>query len=577
MFPSLRRALVCAASVCLLIGLAASPSTAATVKPSPATGLTATTGLSTAKVAWSKARNADHYRVCLRENENSSCVLLTDPITGTSATLTDLKPGPGHDYYMVVYSYNGSGRAASSPLPFDLKPRPAPAVATVTSHQVTTSRLLISWSAAAHATHYSVCLTTTSSATTCAKSSPLSSDTSAILTGLTPTPGADYYYQVRSYNGPLSSTTAKVRFDLPVHAVSSITATTTATGVISAQWPVTTNAETYELQLATNKTMTTGRHTYIVDRTHAGPSHLTIGTTYYYWVRGLNGVSKGAYSPIGHIRLPSLPVTINVLTYNLCGQDHCRNGAEKARIKPWHDRKSLAGSIARGTHADIIATQESGNDTDFGAELPGFGRAAYYSAKSLFYDKSRYSVLRSGKITLQHTGTRRYAVWAEFRDKATQNRFMVADPHLEPYKGKVLDTLREGQTKELLNGVQRANHDNLPVVYAGDYNSNKDNADQSKYPGGFDAALKVFTAAGIPDALVAAKAAGTATNWTYNSANQAVVDPYKNGDHVDHFYIDPKISVVSWKMYVKIKDAKYVTPFASDHNPIGAVLTIPGR
>ena len=55
-----------------------------------------------------------------------------------------------------------------------------------------------------------------------------------------------------------------------------------------------------------------------------------------------------------------------------------------------------------------------------------------------------------------------------------------------------------------------------------------------------------------------------------------------NSDHVDHIYLDPRITVREWRTMPRFTrdsdgDLMYRTPFASDHNPVRALLTIPGR
>lgn len=264
---------------------------------------------------------------------------------------------------------------------------------------------------------------------------------------------------------------------------------------------------------------------------------------------------------------------ISVMTYNLCGQDRIclGNGIEK-----WSTRKPLAGKLVRDSGADIIATQEShSRDTQFETELPGFDRAAYYSAKSLYYDTSKFTVEDSGTITLNAT-ERKYAVWAEFRDIDSHIRFIVADAHLQSVKGKQKDDMRFAQTNVLISQIAKNNPDELPVIYAGDYNSNKSNANQDRYPGGYDAPLKVFTAAGIPDSIdVVPDTQRLNADW--NSANQAKNPPLRYGDHVDHIYVDPTIIVNRWAMLLRITadpDPLYTLPFATDHNAIQVDLTI---
>jgi endonuclease/exonuclease/phosphatase family metal-dependent hydrolase len=134
----------------------------------------------------------------------------------------------------------------------------------------------------------------------------------------------------------------------------------------------------------------------------------------------------------------------------------------------------------------------------------------------------------------------------------------------------------------MLSLVDTLNTRDLPVVYAGDMNSNKNNA---TYAGGYDGVRKAFLAAAHVNTLDRALAAengdrdqGQAYNVAFNSANQGQVTPIKNADHVDAIYTTPDVVTRTWKVVVDLASpTRYRTPFASDHNPVTAYLTIPGR
>ncbi|MEV7398580.1 fibronectin type III domain-containing protein [Aeromicrobium sp. NPDC092404] len=575
MTATLRRAVVLGtASIALLVSLVGFVPAGAATAPAAPTGLSARAGQSSAVLSWRPVATATSYRVCLMvHNTSTSCARTSGQLTTTSFTVLGLEPTPGTDYFFKVYAFNGEASSVSALASFDLKEPAAPAVVTGITQRLGYSTLVVEWEPAASARTYSVCLMSTT-AETCLRSSPRSATRTATFAGLTPTAYGDYYYRVYAYNSlGASSRSAKRAVDLPVGSVEEITAKRqSASRSIAFSWTGARNAETYEIQVSTSSSMTTELKTYSATGTTGTATGLVVGRSYAYRVRGINGISRGPYSAVRLLRLPANPATINVMTYNLCGQDKCVSSAN--RMKTWRTRKDYAGAIVRGAKSGIVATQESHDeDTRFITELPGFGVAAYLHAKTLFYDKARYDVLRSGGITLS-SAERKYAVWAELRDRTSRATFIVVDAHLQPGKGKSRDDLRYAQTKTLLSKVAAANPKDLPVVYAGDYNSNKSNAIQSRYPGGYDAVLKVFTAAGIPDAL---NRADYVVASTWNSANQAINPPLKHSDHVDHIYVDPEIRVDSWRVVLRLKGDNYALPFATDHNPVRTVLTIPGR
>lgn len=544
----------------------------AAITPSPATGIKISPTTSSATISWKPATGAASYRVCLQEYaDQTPCARTSARSASTTATFRDLVPTSGTDYYVVVYSYRGTERAATYRKGFNLT-APGPGAPTNVVRTVSAHALTVTWAAAAGAKDYDVCLMT-SDDPTCARRSPRSTTRSATFSSLVPTGGTDYYVRVYAHNAAGSTGSIRYSFNLPVGATTKVTvARESGTSKVRARWAATVNAEQYQLQFGTNPSMTTGLRTYSVTAPSATLTRLTLGTTYHYRVRGINGVVKGAWTTPVKFRMASNPTNVVVLTYNLCGQDKCVNSSNG--MKRWSTRKPYAGRIVRGASAGVIATQEShSEDTRFGTQLPGYALAAYYSAKSLYYDTAKYEKQRSGVITLNST-ERKYAVWAQLRDLRTRTIFIVVDAHLQPYKGRRLDIMREAQTKKLISDLARANPNKFPVIYAGDYNSNKSNADQSRYPGGYDAPRKVFMAAGIPDAF---DIAASKVNATWNSANQAKNPPLRHSDHVDHIFSDAAIKVLQFKVILSLDGSRYATPFATDHNPVRATLRVPGR
>jgi endonuclease/exonuclease/phosphatase family metal-dependent hydrolase len=567
-----RRVLAILFSSCVLSSAFVGTADAATT-PSPATGVRVSATASTATISWKPAAGAASYRVCLQEYaDQSPCARLSSRSTATSVTFRSLAPTSGTDFYVVVYSYRGTARAATVRQGFNLASA-APSAPTGVVNTVSTRSVKTTWDAATDAKDYDVCLTTSRDATSCVQRSRRSATRTATFSGLVPTGSTDYYVRVYAHNASGSTGSALHGFNLPVGTIASSTMVReTGTSKVRARWASGVNAEQYELQFGTNPSMTTGLKSYIVTNPSATLTRLTLGTTFHYRVRGLNGVVKGTWTAPTKFRMASDPTNVVVATYNLCGQDKCVSKSNG--MKKWSTRKAYAGRIARSTGAGIIATQESHDkDTRFGTELPGYALGEYYSAKSLFYSTAKYEKLRSGIITLNST-ERKYAVWVQLRDRTTRTMFLVVDAHLQPYKGRTKDRMREAQTKKLISDLARANPNKYPVIYAGDFNSNKSNADQSRYPGGYDAPLKVFTAAGIPDAFDVGR---TKVNAAWNSANQAINPPLRHSDHVDHIFVDRAIKVVQFKVIVSLSGSSYAKPFATDHNPVRATVVVPGH
>ena len=564
----------------ILLGAPAQAST----KPSAPTGLTSKVTPDSATLSWTKSANATAYSVCLMTSGTSTtCVRTSAKHTSPPIMFSNLAPTGGTDYYWTVTAYNGTSSTTSSKARFDLA-----AVTTATTRPssptgiklaVSTSGVKVTWTAAANAKTYRVCLLSSATSTACEHLSASSSLTSATFTGLVPTTGTDWYARVHAYNGAVFAFSSKYPFDLPVGAVTGLKLGAVTTTSLNPSWSAATNAGKYQIQWAENSAMTTNLKKFTTTSTSHPLTGLTPGKTYYIRVRGTNDAILGAFATAPAQKLPTDPFSMIAVTYNLCGQDKCVTSAN--HMKTWSTRKPIAGALARDSGGDIIATQEShAKDTNFITQLPGYNVAAYYSAKTLFYRTAKLSKLRSGVITLDST-RKKYAVWAALQDRVTKTVVFVVDAHLQPYKGKTIDDIRKKQTQVLLAGVAKANTAHLPVVYAGDFNSNKSNADQTRYPGGYDAPYQVFTAAGIDDSY------DTATMWLnkdWNSSNQAKNPPVRHYDHIDHIFVDPTITIQRWQTMIRTVMTTvngtsvpyYKTPFATDHNPVRVVLTVPG-
>lgn len=553
----------------LLVGSSLPAQAAKPTRP-VVTGVAVTTDSAT--ITWTSS-GATYHRVCLRRDAGDPCTPASGKVTAKTFTYTGLTPRSGDDYQVSVTAYNAEGQSTSARRTFELTPTVTPATPKSVKTKVTPSTATITWAAAKNAQTYDVCVTRAKTEQGCWRTTPRSTTRSVRLTGLVPTAGADYFYVVRAHNGPASTVSAQQRFDLPVSRTTDVVLRSTGPTTLRATWAPTRNAEAYLVEYAPTASMKNAR-SVLTKTSTVDLGGLTAGRRYHVRVRPQNAPIIGVYTAPVTRGLPTAAATARVVTYNLCGQNKCRTSRNSSTVPTWSKRKKAAGTVVRATGAGIVSTQESGDkDTNFITELPKFRRAAYRSSKSLFYRTDLYTMRRSGALTLD-SARNRYAVWAELEDRATGTPMIVVDPHLEPGKGRDNDVRREAQTKRMLSLVRTLNTEGVPVVYAGDYNSNKDNADQSKYKGGYDAVRKVFTAAGVVDSLAVAR---TKRYADYNTANQGLPTPIRNGDHVDAIYVDADIEVLDWRNVVKLASTnRYVTPFASDHNPVKADLVVPG-
>jgi len=391
--------------------------------------------------------------------------------------------------------------------------------------------------------------------------------------------GTDYVFRIRSYRGKRSAVTGWRKVNMKVGRGPASRPTAPGPAAVNITWSRATNASSYQLQLSTSRSFTENLRTLNRRGLGAKAAGLNGGMTYYARVRGVNGPVKGPWGPVSQVKSTAAPIRATVATYNLCGEDKCRTASSGSwflrNVPVWAVRKPYAGSLLRAAAPEIVAAQEAATSTAFHTELPGFTRSAYKSARSIYVKSSRFTALDNGWMTLDDR-KKRFGTWSLLRDRGTGTVFYVVNAHLEPYKGAELDQLRNQQTARLIRRMQALNVHGLPIIWAGDWNSNGSNANQTNYPGGFDAPKRRFASIGVVNSVDLAAAP---ENADLNSANVGVKTPRRSGDHVDAIYVPTAgVRVEAWRMLASFVDGvdgpEYATPFPSDHNPLVARLLI---
>ncbi|CAN5332903.1 hypothetical protein BH09ACT10_BH09ACT10_23880 [soil metagenome] len=359
--------------------------------------------------------------------------------------------------------------------------------------------------------------------------------------------------------------------------VGAISVTHTTKTTISVKWSKPKRAKRYEIVVADNKRMTKGRAHRIVKKRTFKIRNREPGEIYYVKVRALRDDRKGTFSKKLRVRTRSATISVRSATFNVCGIDAWCSAVRPA-LAPWATRQHAAGKVARALKADVLAVQED-RSADFEKQLPTMVLAGSRGYVSLYYRGSRFEqraagtfVLPGGKVGSSKTAAK-YAVWARLRDKVTHTDFIAVSTHLQPFKGRAYDAVRFDQTIKLIEKVKAINVARRPVVIAGDLNSSADNAQQSKYEGGFDAPTQAFGSARYVDARDAADATHHAD---YNSFHQTVNPPIREGNHLDHLFTSPGIRTASWSVAINLSGGANAIPFASDHSPVKAKISIAG-
>jgi endonuclease/exonuclease/phosphatase family metal-dependent hydrolase len=169
---------------------------------------------------------------------------------------------------------------------------------------------------------------------------------------------------------------------------------------------------------------------------------------------------------------------------------------------------------------------------------------------------------RTGFVCLgHHDGGDRYAVWAELIDKTRNTHVIFVDVHTVSGTSSTASRERGVEIQTLFDALGTINADGLPVVFAGDFNSNKSRSN--------DAVATVMHHNGYYDAY---DQAGTLNRQHINSYNDFSVIPkisYTWGDHVDHVWVVPsKTRVISWRNGALIVNGRLTGIIPSDHSPV---------
>lgn len=283
------------------------------------------------------------------------------------------------------------------------------------------------------------------------------------------------------------------------------------------------------------------------------------------------------------------PSTITVGTFNVNNGD---SGLGRGNTR----MNGLAAEINRGG-LDVVGLQEIATDMrnnlaprlspTYTYSLLGDAKGRNTTGGQIFY---RPSVLYPGRVqgtiplASRPGANPRFGLYQDFYHKGSGAHFLFVSTHLANLAGRGASDLRFTQTQQLLAGIAEVNSYSMPVVVVGDMNSNHG----KKYI--YDAPRQALQGNGFGEVF---DRAATKVNTKYNSYNSQLRTPADGGYRVDQIYVSPTISVhyaenMMRTVRKKIKIRKrgkvkrktvirYRSPFLSDHNPIRAILTIPGQ
>lgn len=396
---------------------------------------------------------------------------------------------------------------------------------------------------------------------------------------------APYYYRVAAISGShrkFSSQIGQValRPEAPsaLHAVSN-----NAKTVVS--WSAGT-ATGFEVEQSTEPSMRTNTKTYTVlgHQTEFTPYGLQAGRTYYFRVRAMNGSTPSAYSQTESARADDSSTGVKVMTYNIkeARDDGTMEGGN--RVAPWSTaRKPAAVKLIQRADPDVIGVQEGADlighvrqvdtlraalggeyglaKTEIPPNQPGTRRTGVY----ILYKKSTFKAV--GKGGHWNLGGKRSAAHQVLRNRSTGAEFIFVSTHLWHAGARAGDMQRRAETKRLVKyGSAAATRRGIPIVYAGDFNSDpfKKHA--------FNAPAQVMSQHHISDSYNVAQARD---NASYNTANGYRTRPPRDGARIDYVYAPEGVGVGSWRMIMHLRHGKFVGTIPSDHNPVMVSLSVP--
>jgi endonuclease/exonuclease/phosphatase family metal-dependent hydrolase len=339
---------------------------------------------------------------------------------------------------------------------------------------------------------------------------------------------------------------------------------------------------------AANRAMTRAVHTYTIrgGTRQFTPPGLDRGQTYFFRVRARGKVARSAASAPTQVRVRSSEQPIRVMTYNILelSRDGQREGT--GVVAPWSERRIAAARLIKKANPDVVAIQEGStwvgrprgrrqvdslksalggeyalSHTERSPNLPHYFRTGDY----ILYKKSVYRAV--GHSWHWPLGDTEYAAYQVLVNRQTHARFVFVSTHLIVGDGAGYDRMRERETKVLLSkaGAFASRH-HVPVIYAGDFNTDHTSEHAFDGPG------IAMREAHVASAFNAAQSRRLAS---YNSANGYDRRPPKFGDHIDYVFAPPGVAVRSWAQVMDLSHGRLAGVIPSDHNPVVAALEFP--
>ena len=399
---------------------------------------------------------------------------------------------------------------------------------------------------------------------------------------------APYYYRFAARRG------SRLRLEASIHTAylrpAAPRSVRAAGSVPSLTWRAGANTG-YLVEQASNRAMTAGRRTYALRALtpRFTPYGLTAGHAYWFRVIARNGPTRSAPSTTIKTRVRGRQQPVRVMTYNVLEANTAGQRESGRPLASWSNRRAGVVALIRSRHPDVLAVQEAaawiGAPQGYGGTRqvddlvralgPGYALAATETPPWVHYFRRAgdYLIYRRAAWTALPTaghwdlGDGRWAAYQVLQSRTNRARVLAVSTHLAAGAGARYDQVRQRQTQRLLRDAAAvAGPAHLPVVYAGDFNSdvNRNHA--------FDGPGRAMRAAGVVDAE---KVAQLQVNGRYDSANLNLPVPPQVDQSIDYVYAGPGVAVRSREVALDLVHGRFPGIIPSDHNAVVALAYVP--
>lgn len=407
--------------------------------------------------------------------------------------------------------------------------------------------------------------------------------------GLTYSPNP-FYFRVAAVNG------ANRAFDPNFHDVGLRPATPTSFHVVDRYLLWASAAATgFTIQWATDSGFTQN----VVTKSIRGLAHqytpygLRAGTTYYFRVRAVNQKSVSLWTAPASMAVTTHEQSTLVMTYNLLQSESDGTTEAGHVISNWlPGRRDAAAALIESVDPDVVGINEGrdwiGDPANHVRQVDSLNNAItggniYNVAHTeplwnepltvrtgdyiLYKPSAFYAYSAGGHWNIDKPGIalNRWAVYQPLQSVSTGAKFLFVSTHLI-VGGSTLDQRREDEANKLLDLATAQSNalGGIPIVYAGDFNSNPL---PKQHP--LDGPGVVMRQAHIADAR---DVATTRHNEQYDSVNEYSRTPLAFSIFIDYVWAPPGIAVSSWGTALNLSGGQFVGTIPSDHNPVYATI-----